>query len=275
MERINQKGFGLVEVMITLGISSVIALGLATIMNNAILVNQTADTKANLTSIVSSEAGIAFNATTCTTAVTLTPQTYGGAFQFDVLKAGANLTAYNLTVQSITYANPTLIATAYNGTAIYYGTITLVAASNRPIYGGQTFAPRVISAVYLTVNPGGIITGCGIAMPPLPQPPPPTAQQPSGIKTFDFDADPLVCEDFQVKARCAPTQKIVVQSASYGSNCGGVPANYGQDTVQSLCNGQSTCDFTAGNVNNCTDQGVFVDPAVNCPKSFHMAYYCQ
>jgi prepilin-type N-terminal cleavage/methylation domain-containing protein len=275
MERINQKGFGLIEVMMTLGISSVIALGLATMLNNAMLVSQTADTKASLTSIVASEAGIAFTAATCTTAITLTPQAFGGEIQFDTLKAGASLTAYNLTVKSVTYANPSLVATAFDGTKVYYGTITLVAKSNRAIYGGQTFAPRVISATYLTVNPTGQITQCGSAMPPLPQPIAPVAQQPSAIKTFDFDADPAVCENFPVKARCGASQTIVVESASYGSNCGGVPTNYGMSIVQALCNGQSSCDFTAGNVNNCTSQGVFVDPALNCPKSFHMAYYCQ
>lgn len=271
----NQKGFGLIEVMITLGILSFVMLGTLAALQNALMVSQTADQKANLTSVVSSNAGMAFNQVTCTLAVTKVAQTYGQPFHFDTLQDGANLAGYSLTVKSVFYANPTLIATAFDGTKVYYGTITLVATSNRSILGGQTFAPRVVAAVYIATNPEGVITQCGPQLPALPQPPAPQAQQAPEIKTFDFDADPQVCENFPVKARCPASQKIAVESASYGANCGGVPTNYGQDTVQSLCNGQQNCDFTAGNVNNCTQQGVFVDPSVNCPKSFHMAYHCE
>ena len=271
----NQRGFGLIEVMITLGIMSVVMLGLCTAINNAILVSQTADTKQNLTSLVGSTAGQALNQVTCTAAVTATPQTYGQPFQFGLLHTGYNAAQYNVTVQDLSYSNPTLIATAYDGTAIYYGTITLTAKANRLVYGGQVFAPRVVAAVYLMTSPAGIITSCGAVMPNLPQPPTPPPPPVPLVKTFDFDADPLVCEDFPVKARCPAGQTVSVDSAAYGANCGGVPPNYGQATVQALCNGQQNCDFTAGNVNNCTDEGVFTDPAVNCPKSFHMAYHCQ
>jgi prepilin-type N-terminal cleavage/methylation domain-containing protein len=271
----NQRGFGLIEVMITIGIMSVIMLGLMTATEHAMLVSQTADTKQNLTSLVSSAAGQAFNQVTCTAAVTQTTQTYGQPFQFGDLHSGYNAANYNLTVQDLSYSNAQLVATAYDGTKVYYGTITLTATANRRVLGGQTFAPRIIAAVYLTANPAGTITNCGAVMPPLPQQPTPPPPTDPVVKTFDFDADPKVCENFPVKARCPASQTVVVDSASYGSNCGGVPADYGQSTVQALCANQQNCDFTAGNVNNCTGQGVFIDPAVDCPKSFHMAYHCK
>lgn len=268
----NERGFGLIEVMITLGIMSVVMLGLMQTIEHAMLVSQTADQKNNLTSIVGSTTGTALNNVTCTLAVTQTAQTMSDPFHFGTLQDGANIAGYNLTVKSIFYANSALVATAYEGTKVYYGTITLVATSQRAILGGSTFAPRVIASVYLTTNPAGTIIACGPVLPALPTQPAPQA---SAIKTFDFDADPKVCENFPVKARCTGSQKIVVTGASYGTNCAGVPANYGQDMVNALCNGQASCDFTAGNMNNCTGEGVFIDPAVNCPKSFHMSYYCS
>ena len=169
----NQKGFGLIEVLIAVGILSFVMLGTATAINNAMLVSQTADQKANLTSIVSSTMGTAFNQTTCTLAVTDISQKINETFHFGTLQVGANLAGYNLTVKSVSYANPVLIATGFDGTKVYYGTITLSATSNRLIYGGQDFAPRTIAAVYMSADPLGTITECGPVLPTLPTAPTP------------------------------------------------------------------------------------------------------
>lgn len=167
----NQKGFGLIGVMVVVGVMSVIALGLAQFTLQAMLVSQTAEAKANLTSLVQSMSGEAFNQTTCTAAVTQNLQNYGPTLQFDILKNGAILPIYNLAVQNVTYTNPQLIATGYDGTTVYYGLITLTATSTRQILGSQTFAPRPIAQVYLTVSPAGVITQCGPSLPTLPTAP--------------------------------------------------------------------------------------------------------
>lgn len=169
----NQSGFGMIETMITIGVMSVVVLGLMQTINNAMLVSQTADTKAALTSLVSSETGVALNQATCTAAITQTSQVYGPAVQFDVLKPGTTLPQYNLAVQNVTYGNATLIDTGSDGSKSYYGTLSLVAASTRPIYGGRTFSPRVIASVYLTVSPTGLIESCGPIAPVLQHDTPP------------------------------------------------------------------------------------------------------
>lgn len=273
--KINNKGFGLVEVMITLGIMSVVMLGLMQLTTHAMMVSQTADQKQNVTSISGSTTGIALNNFTCTAAITKEEVKFGGPVVFGELKAGYSIPSYNLTVTAITYDKPVLQATGYEGTKIYYGNLLLSLKSNRTVLGGEGYAPRPIAMIYVTVNPAGKIISCGAAMPTLPPEPTPPEREPSAIKTLAFDADPKVCENFPVKAKCSDSQKITVTESSYGKNCAGVPADYGKQTVQALCDGQSSCAFTAGNINNCTTQGVFIDPAVNCPKSFHMAYYCK
>lgn len=271
----NQRGFGLIELMVTLGIMSVIMMGLMQLTVHTMLVSATADQKNNVTSITGSTTGVALNGSTCTVAITTKPVQYGSPIVFGTLEAGYSIPNYNLTVTSITYDQPTLIATAYEGTKVYYGNLMLALKSNRQVLGGDSYAARPIAMVYLTVDPSGKIIACGAQMPTLPvQPTPPPPADPA-VQNRDFDADPKNCENFPVKARCPAGQKITVVNSAYGANCAGVPANYGQGMVQGLCNGQQNCDFTAGNSNNCTTQGVFTDPAVNCPKSFHMSYTCQ
>ncbi len=163
----NQKGMGLIEVMVSVVILSIVALGIAQAMNNALLVQQTADVKQNLTSLVTSTTGIASNQITCTQAVTATPQAFGSPLQFNSLSDGTVLNSYNLTINTLSYNNPTLVGTGSDGTKAYYGVITLSASSNIPVYGSKSFAPRIILYVYLTVDSTGLITGCGPVMPNL------------------------------------------------------------------------------------------------------------
>jgi prepilin-type N-terminal cleavage/methylation domain-containing protein len=79
----NNKGFTLIEMMVTTAILSIITLGTMQLLNNMLLASQTADIKANLNSLTTSMAGVAANQITCTQAVTTTPQTFGQAFQFN------------------------------------------------------------------------------------------------------------------------------------------------------------------------------------------------
>lgn len=270
----NQKGFGLLELMISVGILSIVMMGLMQVTVNALLAQQTADVKAALTTLVLTETNVAFNQATCTTAITKTPQTFGQAFEFDLLKTNAVLTNYGLQVTNVTYTNPTLVQTGYDGTKVYYGTLMLSTTSTKTVIGPKQFAPRVIASVYVTVNPSGTITQCGPTLVTLPTTAPTPSLPPSAPKNLAFDADPKECENFKIKMTCPASQKIVILESSYGQNCG-VKANYGMPTVQTLCDGQSNCAFTAGNANNCTNEGVFIDPAEGCAKGYHASYYCK
>jgi hypothetical protein len=79
----------------------------------------------------------------------------------------------------MTLDSPQLEFTYPDGSNIISGTLMLSATSNRQINGGQQFAPRVIAAVYLTVDPSGTIIGCGPVMPTLPSPSPSPSPTPA------------------------------------------------------------------------------------------------
>lgn len=170
----SNKGFGLVEVMISLAILSVVVAGTMQAMQNAMLVSTTADQKANLNSLIQSEMGIAFDQITCTQAITrVQNRITSGPLIFDVLTPGTNLPEYSLTVITTNFNNPTLVATAYDGSKTYRGTLTVTMKSNKVIYGPQVFAPRTIASFYVLTAPSGIVISCGGIMPALPQPPQP------------------------------------------------------------------------------------------------------
>jgi Tfp pilus assembly protein PilV len=110
----------LVGVMVAAAIMSIIMLGTARQMEYSLLVNQTAMTQNNLTSLVSSTANMTQNATTCTQAVTAIPETYGTNFHFGTLASGVSLPQYGLTVNYLTYVNPTLVDTGSDGTKAFW-----------------------------------------------------------------------------------------------------------------------------------------------------------
>lgn len=275
----NSKGFSLIEVMVSVAILSVVLAGITQATVFSQMQTTTADVKNSVASVTGYVGQIALNERTCTAAITKVPQSFGNPIRFDladgqIIAANSKLTLYGVEITKFSYENSNLVFTWADGTKVYFGTLTLTMNTKKQVIGLHDFAPRATASVYIKVGPDDKIVSCGATQPSPPLPPviPPTNPL---VKTFDFDADPLVCENFPVKARCPAGSMIVVTASSYGANCAGVPANYGQGTVQTLCNGQQNCDFTAGNNDNCTTQGVFTDPAVDCPKSFHMTYQCK
>ena len=63
-----------------------------------------------------------------------------------------------------------------------------------------------------------------------------------------------------------PSGKIVVQSATYGGNCGADPGNV-TDHIAEACNGKSECTYTV-------DHKVIGDPAYGCQKTYIVTYRC-
>jgi competence protein ComGC len=184
----NQGGFGLVELVIVMGLMSVIMMGMIQLTEQTMRVSNTADARASLTSIVTSAAGQAFNQATCTAAVTKSIQSYGPSIQFDSLKAGAVLQDYFLQVKAVSYANSTLVQTAPDGTKVYYGTLTVSASATRKTVGSPLFAPRAVASIYLTVDQANKITGCGPSAPVFAAPPPPAPKN-------DDDGSKKMCEN--------------------------------------------------------------------------------
>lgn len=186
----NNKGFSLIEVMLAMGVMSVVALGTVQMLEHTILISNTAEAKSNVTAVVASAAGVANNVVSCTAALTKVSQTLTDTIQFDTLKAGAVLPDYRLTVKSVKLVNTVLSDTGYDGTKVYKADIQATFASNRPVYGGQTFAPRTVSSVYITVAPLGVIVACGSVLPEL-------------VKTLPIEVPKVSDEDvYQAKRGC-------------------------------------------------------------------------
>lgn len=164
----NQKGFGLIEITVAMGILSIIMLGTMQAIQNSIIVSQTADAKANVTSLVASMAGMAANDITCTRAVTKISQQYSDEFKFDTVKTGVVLSGSSLTIEKLSYVGAELVYTSDTHFKTYYGNLTLSASSNKQIMGSKMFAPRTIASMYVTVDPSNTIVSCS---PSLTEPP--------------------------------------------------------------------------------------------------------
>lgn len=168
----NQRGFGLIEVMVSTAILSVLFAGMAQLTQYSLLQTQTFEAKNAVVSIVGTTTQLALNSDACTQAITQTSQPYSTDIRFDfpdsqTLSKNSTLKNYNLQVQSFKYIDSSLIDTGTDNTKIYYGTLMLELSSTRQVLGPKTFAPRVVAGVYLTVNPAGIIVACGAIKPKL------------------------------------------------------------------------------------------------------------
>lgn len=172
----NNKGFGLIEVMVTLSILSIVMLGMMQTMANALLVAQTADTKSNLAYLVTSTASAASSEVLCSAAVTAVSQQYGQDLQFNALKTGANLSNLGLNIISFKLDSPVLVGKTTGDVTVYHGSLVVTAKATKQVYGSQLFAPRSIASIYLRVTSNGQIIGCGPVEPVLvvDTPPPST-----------------------------------------------------------------------------------------------------
>lgn len=189
----NQNGFGLIEVMIASAIMGTILLDAMQTMYISALQSSTNDTKTNLTTLVNQTSQLALNQTSCSLAVGTT-QAYGTNLALTMpdgtrLANGSSLSAYALTVKSLTFANSSLVYTGADSTKVYYGTLNLVLQANHKVIGPNIFAPRSLGAVYLTVSPAGLVTSCGAALPsvasqPVPTPSPTPAATPAPDYAF-------------------------------------------------------------------------------------------
>lgn len=293
----NQNGMSLISVMIALGVASLLALLLAqlnvimvrnntTAMANSDIIAYTNQLRGNIQYLANSSAALAGNSFTGTDIVLKDPLT-GAVVAGPNFKQQPN-DAWK--IKNLRFDNVVSVPSQVN---LYRGTLIAVIELDVKRIIGSSIKTKTIGDVYCLATSGVIQScygstdlttmaqsncaalggswnaskpfgsQCAIPLPIMPT-----------TKNLSFDADPLVCENFPVNITCPASQKIVIVESSYGKNCG-VAENYGLQTVQALCNGTANCSFTAGNNNNCTNQGVFVDPAVGCAKAYHMSYYCS
>ena len=187
----NEKGFSLIEVMVSIAIMSVAMAGLMELQYVSMLQSTTADVKNSVTSVTGYVGQIALNQQACTAAITKISQNYGNDVRFDlpdgqVIGTNSNLTNYGIFVRSFTFLNPALSGTGADGSKAYFGTLALSLATKKQVIGPNTFAPRSVASVYLTVSPAGVITACGATMPALPQAPPPPAPPADSGPSDDF-----------------------------------------------------------------------------------------
>lgn len=188
----NQKGFGIIEVLVVTAIMSVVLAGIAQMSQYSMLTSSTADLKNQATALTASVSQVALNDTSCTLAVTKTPQAYSQHIKFDmpngdVVAPNIDITAYGVYTQSLTFTGD-LVATGGDGSHAYYGVLQLALGTHKQVIGPQSFSPKALGSIYLTVSPGGIVTHCGTVLPVLPTTPIPIV--------------PSVLTEAQIKAQC-------------------------------------------------------------------------
>ncbi len=200
----NQKGFSLISVMITMGIMTIITLGMMTQMRVQMLQQTTADVKAAVTALGQSVSSTAIDTTSCTLAITKTPQAYGQNVRFDLpdghnISAGAKQVDYaNVSVTSFTYDGAAQVAALKDGTKVYFGTLNLAMKSNREMIGPANFAPRTLGSIYVTVKPDGNVLSCGALIPPQVA----QAQAEAAADQAAKDAADKALQDARNKSNC-------------------------------------------------------------------------
>lgn len=177
----NQRGFGLIEMMVSIAIMSVVLAGMMQVSYIQSVQQQTNDVKNAVSSVSGSIAMTALDQTSCTAAITKSIQSYATDIQFGLpdsstIAAGQAVAGYPVSVSSFQFTNAKLVATGYEGTKVYYGSLVMSLFTNRTVFGGRHFAPRTLASIYVTVNPAGKITQCGAILPTLPAEPPAPAK---------------------------------------------------------------------------------------------------
>lgn len=168
----NNKGLGLIEVMISIAIISVVMAGLAQTIELSAIQATTADVRAQSTALITTVSNTALNEVECTKAITKTTQAYGNSIRFDladdtIISDNSNIPAYGVYVKRLTY-NGILVGTGRDGSKAYYGNLQLALGTNKQVIGPNVWSPKAIGSVYLTVSPEGIIVKCGVTAPTLP-----------------------------------------------------------------------------------------------------------
>lgn len=170
------KGFSLIEVMVTLGIMSIISLGMMTQMEVGMLQQSTIEQKAAVTALTQVVSMTALDTVSCTQAITVKPQAYtalSNGVRFDlpdghvIANSHIQTDMVGLKVNDFTFGNGALVVSGTDGTKVYYGTLTMNLEATRPVLGPKNFASRVVGSVYLTVAPAGLVVQCGALIPPI------------------------------------------------------------------------------------------------------------
>lgn len=180
----NERGQGLIQVLIAVVLMGVIASGFATIVSNMSNAQRDAQARADLTSLtqelqtnfsspIACAAGIvpgtAFNSTQA--AVKYPPasgtfQNNGMPFAFklggDTLQTGQTMKNYSLVANRIQFVNSTNIGNDTNGDPIYRGDVIGQFAQKT---GNKNFGTRNLASGYITVK-NGVVVGCSTAAPP-------------------------------------------------------------------------------------------------------------
>lgn len=168
----NQKGLGLIEILVVIAIMSVVMAGVAQVGNYAAVQQTTTNVKTQGGALAHSVSSIALNDVACTAAITKVSQRYGTAIRFDL--PDSSIIAYDIDVPAYSVYSKALefdgklVATGGDGSKAYYGTLQLTLGTHRQVLGPTEFAPMALGSIFMTVSSAGTITHCGSIAPILP-----------------------------------------------------------------------------------------------------------
>lgn len=163
----NARGFGLVQVLITSTVLTVVGMGAATVMNNTLNSNKiTASRSENATLLDALRVQLA-RRSTCASSFAQPPAQYGNDTEVAVnlgtirVQAGADLVDYRLAVRSLAVRGVQQVGTTNSGNRVFVGTLT-VQTQSRAGDAGPAFSMKPTPAAQLTfeVQGANTLVGC-------------------------------------------------------------------------------------------------------------------
>ena len=224
----NSKGMSLIQVMIALGLMSVIGLGVAELMVTSAKISKRSDTKLSQLVLMNEMQSIISSPTTCSNMVTATTQTYdqsaaqgaGWDIEFQVsptqtLKTGTKFNN-DLRIKRL-YLKEEGIDTSAPTQTTYQGRVFMEFDGNADSMIGGALREREVGFIYYTVNSSNELINCNRVVETTPSD---ICMQMGG--TYDYSTES--CAKFNYSGCTTPTTMYHGQSytenySSGGKNC--------------------------------------------------------
>jgi len=161
----NARGFSLIEVVVTAALLSLISLALATIVSDQQRAAQVAASQASNVALVDAVRAQLSRAPDCIANMITKPGGFGGPSEIAVtlgpggtVQAGADLTDWKVSVQSLSMSNFTAAGQTVAGRDVFFGDV-LLSAQGRDANAPFAFRQRVVLRLAMEVE-GGAIASC-------------------------------------------------------------------------------------------------------------------
>lgn len=173
-----QSGFTLIEVVVSLGILTLVFLGIVAVMSSAASLNSNVKASSDLLGVVTTLQTLPINPGACQAAVAGNVFNVGRAasttaadgmpmvFNLPGLGAvGAGARLGDTIVQWLTFSSAVAAGTNGAGNVVYYGSVMLQARKSQAQAGNPFFSPRLVGNFFLEINSSNRVVSCRGALP--------------------------------------------------------------------------------------------------------------